>query len=121
MTATESRTEAAIGEGVAKLRAAGVTLELGGHQGKTFVEQDLIVPSPGVPADFPQLVAARAAGVTIWSEIELAYRFLQGSLVGQNAVRTGRRFVHHRMLILEHVLQAPRNAHDFWRATLERR
>jgi UDP-N-acetylmuramoylalanine--D-glutamate ligase len=82
VTATESRTEAQIGEPVAKLRAAGVTLELGGHQDKTFVEQDVIVPSPGVPADFPQLMLARKAGVKIWSEVELAYRFLQGSLVG---------------------------------------
>ncbi|HEY2821043.1 MAG TPA: UDP-N-acetylmuramoyl-L-alanine--D-glutamate ligase [Candidatus Acidoferrum sp.] len=82
VTATESRDEAAIGESVAKLRAAGVALELGGHVDRTFVEQDLIVPSPGVPADFPQLVAARKSGVKIWSEIELAYRFLQGSLVG---------------------------------------
>ncbi len=51
VTATESRTEAEIGESVAKLRAAGVTLELGGHHEKTFRQQDLIVPSPGVPAD----------------------------------------------------------------------
>src|SRR6202043_800945 len=53
-----------------------------GHQEKTFVEPDLIVPSPGVPADSPLLLAARAKGVTIWSEIELAYRFLQGILIG---------------------------------------
>jgi UDP-N-acetylmuramoylalanine--D-glutamate ligase len=82
VAATESRTEAAIGEGVARLRAAGVSLELGGHKDRTFLEQDLIVPSPGVPADLPQLVAARAGGVTIWSEIELAYRYLQGTLIG---------------------------------------
>jgi UDP-N-acetylmuramoylalanine--D-glutamate ligase len=82
VTATESRAETQVGEPAAKLRAADVTLELGGHQDKTFVEQDLIVPSPGVPADFPQLVLARKAGVKIWSEIELAYRFLNGSLVG---------------------------------------
>jgi UDP-N-acetylmuramoylalanine--D-glutamate ligase len=82
VTATESRTEAQIGDVFAQLRAAGVTLELGGHVDRTFVEQDLIVPSPGVPADFPQLVAARNAGLEICSEIELAYRFLNGSLVG---------------------------------------
>jgi UDP-N-acetylmuramoylalanine--D-glutamate ligase len=82
VSATESRTEAEIGESVTKLRNAGVTLELGGHQEKTFLHQALIVPSPGVPADFPFLVAARANGVTIWSEIELAYRFLQGTLIG---------------------------------------
>src|SRR5579863_3919236 len=82
VTATESRTERQVVESAAKLRAAGVTLELGGHQDKTFIEQDLIVPSPGVPADFSQLVAARKAGVKIWSEIELAYQFFNGSLVG---------------------------------------
>ncbi len=36
VTATESRTEAQIGESVAKLRAAGVTLELGGHLDQDF-------------------------------------------------------------------------------------
>jgi UDP-N-acetylmuramoylalanine--D-glutamate ligase len=82
VTATESRTEEQIGGAAAKLRAAGVTLELGGHVDRTFIEQDLIVPSPGVPADFSQMVTARKAGVKIWCEIELAYRFLNGSLVG---------------------------------------
>src|SRR5580658_2984865 len=82
VTATESRTEAEIGERVPQLRNAGVTLELGGHQEKTFLQQDLIVPSPGVPADFPLLLAARDKGITIWSEVELAYRFLHGTLVG---------------------------------------
>src|SRR6202047_726476 len=69
VTATESRAEGEIGESVAQLRAAGVALELGGHQEKTFLQQDLIVPSPGVPADFHLLQAARTKGVTIWSEI----------------------------------------------------
>src|ERR1700730_14238615 len=82
VSATESRTEAEIGESVTKLRNAGVTLELGGHQEKTFLHQDLIVPSPGVPADFPLLLAARGNDIAIWSEIELAYRFLHGTLIG---------------------------------------
>lgn len=82
VTATDSRTENEIGEAIAKLRAAGVALELGGHREKTFLDQDLIVPSPGVPADAPLLLAAHAKGVTIWSEIELAHRFLKGRLIG---------------------------------------
>ena len=82
VTATESRDEAAIGEPVAKAARSGRCAGTWRAWRRTFVEQDLIVPSPGVPADFPQLVAARKAGVKIWSEIELAYRFLQGSLVG---------------------------------------
>jgi UDP-N-acetylmuramoylalanine--D-glutamate ligase len=82
VTATDSRTENEIGAEIAKLREAGVTLELGGHQEKTFLAQELIIPSPGVPADAPLLQSARAKGITIWSEIELAYRFLKGRLIG---------------------------------------
>ena len=82
VTATDTRAENEIGEPIASLRTAGVRLELGGHRENTFLEQDLIVPSPGVPADAPFLQAARAKGVTIWSEVELADRFLDGRLIG---------------------------------------
>jgi UDP-N-acetylmuramoylalanine--D-glutamate ligase len=82
VTATDSRSETEIGEAIAKLKDAGVTLELEGHREKTFLAQDLIVPSPGVPADETHIQAARAKGVTIWSEIELAYRFSKGHLIG---------------------------------------
>src|ERR1700675_4235222 len=82
VTATDSRSEREIGETAAKLKQAGVALELGGHREKTFLEQDLIVPSPGVPADEAHMQAARAKGITIWSEIELTYRFMKGRLIG---------------------------------------
>jgi UDP-N-acetylmuramoylalanine--D-glutamate ligase len=82
VTATDSRTESEIGEAIAKLRDAGVALELGSHREETFLDQDLIIPSPGVPADAAHLQTARAKGVTIWSEIELAYRFMKGRLIG---------------------------------------
>ena len=83
VTVTDSRSEAEIGEEIAaKMRDANVNLELGGHQEQTFLRQDLIIPSPGVPADAPLLQGARARGVTIWSEIELAYRFRQGKWIG---------------------------------------
>jgi UDP-N-acetylmuramoylalanine--D-glutamate ligase len=82
VVATDSRSGTEIGEVIAKLKDAGVALELGSHREKIFLDQDLIIPSPGVPADEPHLQAARAKGVTIWSEIELAYRFLKGRLIG---------------------------------------
>jgi UDP-N-acetylmuramoylalanine--D-glutamate ligase len=82
VTVTDSRMENEIGEAVARLKDLGVALELGSHREKTFLDQDLIVPSPGVPADEAHLQAARAKGVTIWSEIELAYRFIKGRLIG---------------------------------------
>src|SRR5712692_3160878 len=82
VTATDARTENEIGEAIAPLRTSGVRLELSGHGENTFLEQDLIIPSPGVPADAPLLQAAREKGVTIWSEVELADSFLRGRLIG---------------------------------------
>ncbi len=58
VTATDSRTESEIGEAIAKLRDAGVALELGSHREETFLDQDLIIPSPGVPADAAHLQTA---------------------------------------------------------------
>ena len=61
---------------------AGITVETGEHGERTFRDQDLIVVSPGVPFDMPLLVRAREAGIPIIGEMELAYRFLKGHIVG---------------------------------------
>jgi UDP-N-acetylmuramoylalanine--D-glutamate ligase len=37
---------------------------------------DVLVKSPGVPGDRPLVVAARARGIPVWSEVELGYRWL---------------------------------------------
>jgi UDP-N-acetylmuramoylalanine--D-glutamate ligase len=91
-----------LGDAPAKLRAAGVALELGGHTGKAFLAQDLIIPSPGVPADDAFLLLARSKGITVWSEIGLAYRFLEGKLIGitgSNGKTTTTTLVHHILKI----------------------
>jgi UDP-N-acetylmuramoylalanine--D-glutamate ligase len=98
VTASEERPETEIAEAAAKLRAAGVTLELGGHRPETFVRQDLIVPSPGVPPTMGALAAARVIGVPVWSEIELAWRFLRGRLIcitGSNGKTTTTSLIAH--------------------------
>ena len=82
VTATDTRAGAEFGDVLATLRDAGVQLELGGHSEKTLAERDLVIPSPGVPADAPILRAAREKGLTVWSEVELAFRFLKGRLIG---------------------------------------
>ena len=64
-----------------RLRRAGVRLDLGGHDARLFTAADLIVTSPGVPAELPELAAARAAGVPVIGELELASRWLQGRLI----------------------------------------
>ena len=65
----------------AALRAAGVGLELGGHNARSFETANLIVMSPGVPLELPELARARAHGVTVIGELELASRWLRGRIV----------------------------------------
>ena len=98
VTATEERPEREVAEAAAKLRAAGVTLEFGGHRPDTFLGKDLIVPSPGVPNSMPVLAAARERGIPVWSELELAWRFLRGRLIcitGSNGKTTTTSLVGH--------------------------
>jgi UDP-N-acetylmuramoylalanine--D-glutamate ligase len=65
----------------AELRSAGITLELGQHRVATFTAADLIVMSPGVPLEMPEVLLARAAGVRVIGELELASRWLRGPIV----------------------------------------
>src|SRR5262249_19967522 len=65
----------------ARLREAGVKLELGGHRRETLVDADLIVLSPGVPPTQPDVMAARDADVAVIGELELAFRWLRGRVV----------------------------------------
>jgi UDP-N-acetylmuramoylalanine--D-glutamate ligase len=98
VTATDEKPESALGDSAARLRQAGVRLELGAHNPRTFLDTDLIVLSPGVPANLPMLEAARAKGIPVWSEIELAWRFLRGRLVaitGSNGKTTTTSLVAH--------------------------
>ena len=64
-----------------RLRAIGVALDLNGHDNRLFTSADLIVTSPGVPPELSPLVAARAHGVPIVGELELASRWLRGRVV----------------------------------------
>jgi UDP-N-acetylmuramoylalanine--D-glutamate ligase len=98
VTATDARPESELGDVPAQLREAGVKLELGGHHEKIYLAQDLIIPSPGVPADHPLLLLARSKKITVWSEIELAYRFLEGEMIGitgSNGKTTTTTLTHH--------------------------
>lgn len=54
---------------------------LGGHPDDAFLGADLIVLSPGVSVSSPPLRAARARGIPIWSELELASRFVSAPIV----------------------------------------
>jgi len=96
---TDRKPAEAFGDTVRPLAERGVVFELGGHRPESFLEADLIVPSPGVPP-LAEIRAARAKGVPVVSEIELAFLFLRGRIVGitgSNGKSTTATLVH-RML-----------------------
>jgi UDP-N-acetylmuramoylalanine--D-glutamate ligase len=78
VTLSESR---ASFDGAEALAASGVRIETGGHEVETFAQADLVVVSPGVPVEQPAFVAARARGVEIIGELELAWRWLKGRVI----------------------------------------
>jgi UDP-N-acetylmuramoylalanine--D-glutamate ligase len=81
VTVSDSKPEAELRDEILLLLEHGITVETGGHGERSFRGQDLIVVSPGVPVDAPQLVQARDLGEPVIGEIELAARFLAGSIV----------------------------------------
>ncbi len=99
VTATEERFgRATCGNGGQTARRGRHVSNLAVTAAETFSEQDLIVPSPGVPPTMPALAAARAIGVPVWSEIELAWRFLRGRLIcitGSNGKTTTTSLIGH--------------------------
>ena len=80
VTVTDRKPAAALAAEVAELRGRA-RLELGGHQAATFLQADLIVISPGVP-EIAEVAAARAAGIVVTGEIELAASFVRAPIVG---------------------------------------
>jgi len=102
VTATDTRGAEDLGEAIEKLHEAGIRVQLGHYLVNILQEQELIVPSPGVPPDAPLLQEARALGLTIWSEVELADHFLYGTLIGI----TGSNGKTTTTALIEHILHA---------------
>jgi UDP-N-acetylmuramoylalanine--D-glutamate ligase len=65
-----------------RLQAGGVEVVLGAEDPELLDGMDLLVKSPGVPADSPLVAAARERGLTVWSEVELGFRLLTNPILG---------------------------------------
>jgi len=91
VTVSDVRSAAALAKDIPALLEEGIMVEAGGHGLLTFRRQDLIVVSPGVPLDTPELVQARNFGRPVIGELELAARFLKGktlAITGSNGKTT---------------------------------
>lgn len=91
VTVSDVRSAEALAKDVPALLEEGIMVEAGGHGLLTFRRQDLIVVSPGVPLDTPELVQVKGFGLPIIGEVELAARFLKGrmlAITGSNGKTT---------------------------------
>ena len=91
VTVSDVRSADALAKDIPALLEEGIMVETGGHGLLTFRRQDLIVVSPGVPLDTPELVQVRKFGIPILGELELAARFLKGktlAITGSNGKTT---------------------------------
>jgi UDP-N-acetylmuramoylalanine--D-glutamate ligase len=60
-----------------RLGDLGVELRLGTEEEEALLEGvELVVKSPGVPAESPPVAGARSRRIPVWSEVELGYRLL---------------------------------------------
>jgi UDP-N-acetylmuramoylalanine--D-glutamate ligase len=90
VTVSDMRSAEALAKDIPALLDEGI-IEAGGHGLLTFRRQDLIVVSPGVPLNTPELVQARGFGRTVIGELELAAHFLRGrmlAITGSNGKTT---------------------------------
>lgn len=81
VTLSDSRSPERVGS-LSELTDIGVALDLGGHTTSLFEGADLVAISPGVPLDVPAVAAARARGIPVLGEIEVAFSELSAPLVG---------------------------------------
>jgi UDP-N-acetylmuramoylalanine--D-glutamate ligase len=75
------RSAEALAKDIPALLEEGIMVEAGGHGLLTFRRQDLIVVSPGVPLNTPELAQVKSFGLPVIGELELAARFLKGKIL----------------------------------------
>ncbi len=81
VTVSEMRPNEEMKEAVEELSGMDVATEWGGHRIETFLEQDMIVVSPGVDLNIEPIQKAIRQRVRVISEIELAYHFIHVPII----------------------------------------
>lgn len=104
--ASDASTSVAVQDAAESLRALGATVQLGGHDLVKIAHSVVTVVSPGVPPDAPPIHAARAAGVPVVSEVEVALRLQPAlrtiAITGTNGKTTTTALVGHLLRALGH-------------------
>lgn len=81
VTISDHKSKAELSGHLETLDGLNVTMELGGHTPKTFLNQDLIVLSPGVPPHLKIFDYARSQGVNVTGELEFCSQFIKEPMI----------------------------------------
>jgi len=81
VSASDAKSLAALGEETRGLLRLGVRVVADDATGAAVAGAELVVVSPGVPLEAPQLAPARRAGVPVIGEIELGWRALEADTI----------------------------------------
>lgn len=106
---TDTQTENQLKPVMKDFQGFPVDWYLGGHPADVFASADFIVVSPGVKWDLPPLQSARAKGIPVVSELELAFQELRRlsaqpilmAVTGTNGKTTTASLIHHLLKTAE--------------------
>ncbi|HHV35546.1 MAG TPA: UDP-N-acetylmuramoyl-L-alanine--D-glutamate ligase [Syntrophomonadaceae bacterium] len=81
VTGTDQKSEDVLGSGFKELKKLPISLVTGGYPEIRPDDFDLVIVSPGVPRDIEPISAAEYFNIPIWSELELAGRFIKEPII----------------------------------------
>ena len=90
VTVTDSKTESDLSQSIAQFTPSEkkkLTLSLGGHIERDFLENDIIVINPAVPKESPFIAFGKNAGKQIENDASLFFRFLGERAIGVTGTR----------------------------------
>ncbi|GIL18488.1 MAG: UDP-N-acetylmuramoylalanine--D-glutamate ligase [Oligoflexia bacterium] len=96
VTVTDHKSKPELAAQLEQLGDLPIKYELGGHSPKTFIQQDLVILSPGIPPHLKIFEYARSQGTKITGELEFASQFVKEPVVaitGTNGKTTAARLM----------------------------
>lgn len=98
---SDSKTKEQLADMIRELDGVNVELETGGHTSRLYDGMDLVVISPGASINLPILQDAFIAGVSVISEVEMAYLLAKApfiAITGTNGKSTTTTLTHETLL-----------------------